>query len=106
MSGPFITRLEPGIALVVWKARSDLPTGAIEDEPNTVCDQCNRDLDWEPYAGVDWPNEDELSDLNYEPLGSYALCQSCARKFYNLTQNDVNKVHRIWFFFNAKRLNL
>ena len=106
MYGPFITRSAPEIALVAWKSRDYPTTGPIEDEPNMVCDQCNRDLDCEPYVVVDWPNEDELSDPEYEPIGSYALCQSCAREFYNLTKNDVNKVDRIWLFYNAKRLRL
>lgn len=104
--GPFITRNAPEIALVLWKSRNHPAIGPIEDEPNMVCDQCNENLDWEPFAVVDWPNEEELGDQEYEPIGSYALCQSCARKFYNLTKNDINKVHRIWFFFHAKYLSL
>ncbi len=101
--GPFITRSAPEIALVLWKFRTRPATPQIEDEPGMGCDLCNKKLDWEPFAVVDWPNDEELSDPGYEPIGSYALCQSCAGEFYSLTENDINKVDRLWFFYDARR---
>lgn len=100
---PFITCNAPEIALVLWRVRAHPTTRMIGDEPGMVCDLCNEKLDWEPFAVVDWPNDEELSDLAYDPIGSYALCQSCARKFYTLTKNDINEVDRLWFFYAAKR---
>lgn len=98
----FITRREPEIAYVLWQVRSRLTNGLIE--PGMVCDQCNRVLDWAPFAVIDFPSDEQLSDPEYKPGGSCTLCRTCARRFYNLTSNDIGKVHRLWFFYDAKRL--
>jgi len=100
----FITRTNPEIALVLWKVRARPTTKLIRDEPGMVCDICNEALDWEPFAVVDCPNDAQLNDPEYDPVGSYALCRKCALKFYTLTGNDIGLVDRLWFFYDAKCL--
>lgn len=99
---PLISRRTPEIALVLWRFRACPTTAMIGNEPGMVCDQCNGKLDWEPFAVVDWPNDEQLIDPEYDPIGSYALCQRCAKKIYTLTKKDVNKVDRLWFFYDAR----
>lgn len=96
----FLTRTEPEAALVVWRVREHPTTKLIKDEPNMVCDFCNHKLDWEPYVVIDWPDHEDLHDPEYDPVGYDALCQSCAKKQYNITLDDVGKVFRIWFCYN------
>ena len=95
----FITRTEPEVALVLWQVRVSPTTRLIMDEPEMVCDQCNSRLDWEPFVVIDLPSKAELKDPEYIPIGSHALCQSCAKEFYHLTPDDVCKVDRLWFCY-------
>jgi hypothetical protein len=97
----FITRTEPEIALVLWMVRACPTTRLIKDEPNMVCDTCNKSLDWEPFAVIDLPSEQELQDPEYVPIGSRALCRSCAKRFYNLTPNDAYNVDRLWLCYDG-----
>ena len=97
----FITRTEPEVALVLWQVRVSPTTRLIKDEPKMVCDQCNSRLDWEPFVVIDLPSSEELTDPEYIPIGSHALCQSCAKKFYQLTPDDVYKIDRLWFCYEC-----
>lgn len=98
----FITRQDPEIALVLWEMQERSTKGLIR--PGMVCDLCNIPLDWEPFAVIDFPSDEQLRDPEYDPIGSYALCRACARRFYTLTSHDIGKVDRLWFFYDAKRL--
>jgi len=46
---------------------------------------------------IDLSSDEELKDPEYVPVGNYALCQLFAKKFYQLTPDDVCKVDRLWF---------
>ena len=89
----FVSRLKPELAYVLWKQR----LGAM------LCDQCNHVLEG-TFAVIDLPNESELNDPDYEPIGSYALCRACARRFYKLTRKDMGKVDRLWLVCDAKHV--
>jgi hypothetical protein len=89
---------KPETALVLWQVRKSPTTKLIEDEPDMVCDLCNNKLDWEPFAVLDWPSDEELNDPEYVPVGGNALCQSCAKEKYSLTPSDVHKVDRIRYY--------
>lgn len=65
--------------------RYALVAAAQKDDPWLVCDQCNSRLDWEPFVVIDLPSEEQLSDPENVPIGSSALCQACAKKFYHLS---------------------
>jgi hypothetical protein len=97
----YITRTEPEVALVLWQVRVSPTAISIKNEPGMVCDQCNKSLDWEPFAVIDLPSKEELNDPEYVPIGSHALCQACAKEFYHLTRDDVGKVKQLWFCYDC-----
>lgn len=92
----FITRSEPEVALISWHVRISPSVQRIHDDPGVVCDLCGDRLDWEPFAVIDFPNEEELQDPEYVPIGGTALCRTRAMKFYHLTPHDVCNVDRLW----------
>jgi hypothetical protein len=96
----FLTRTEPEVAWAIWGHREYQTTKPIKDDSYLHCDLCNSTLDWEPYLIIDFPGEEQQYDPEYDPIGSQALCQSCAKKEYNITIDDVGKVFRIWFCYN------
>lgn len=102
----YITCTEPEVALVLWQVRVSPTTRFINDEPGMVCDQCNKRLDWEPFVVIDLPSKEELSDPDYVPIGSHALCQACAKEFYHLTKKDVGIVNQLWFCYDCRELSI
>lgn len=94
----FIAYSEPEVALVLWLVRVSPTTKLIQDEPEMVCDHYNKRLDWEPFAVIDLPSEEQLRDPEYVLIGSRTLCQACAKELYHLTRDDVCKVDRIEYY--------
>jgi len=91
-----VTRYKPEELIITWLREKDIPRSW------HVCDQCNNYLDWEPlpFPVVDFPTKEELADPKYVPVGGYALCKSCALKFYGLEPKDRRIVKRIWYCYN------
>jgi hypothetical protein len=85
----FVARTEPEVALVQWRIR-------MNPAQHYVCDQCNGNLDWEPFPVIILPTKEELKDPYYVPEGGDAFCRTCARKCYHLTKKDVCKARWIW----------
>jgi len=99
----FITQDEPEVALVSWYVRLSRSIPRISEDPGVACDICGENLDWEPFAVIDLPNEEEWQDLEYIPAGGTALCKACAKKFYHLREKDVGKVHRLWLCHEVEK---
>lgn len=97
----FITRSAPEVALVIWQVRDSPAVKQIQDDTGVVCDHCGRRLDWEPFAVIDLPSDEELQDPEYVAVGGTALCKACAMRFYHLTQRDVGEVDRVWLCYEC-----
>lgn len=97
----FITRSAPEVCLVSWYVRSSPTILRIQDDPGVVCDACGGSLDWEPFAVIDLPSDEELKDDEYVPVGGTALCTACALQFYRLTQRDVGQIDRVWLCYGC-----
>lgn len=83
-----ITRKQPEQAFVLWEKG--------HSANRLRCDLCNKQLDWDPFPVIDWPSDEQLADPEYTPIGSTALCQTCALKFYRLKPTDTGKVQCLW----------
>ena len=97
----FITRSAPEVAFVTWHIRKFPCVERIQEDAGLVCDRCGDRLDWEPFAVIDLPSEEELQDPEYVPVGGTALCKACAMRFYHLRQQDVGKVDRVWLCYGC-----
>ena len=97
----FITRSAPEVAYVTWHIRESPFARRIQEDVGLVCDCCGGRLDWEPFAVIDLPSEEELHDPDYVPVGGTALCKACALRFYHLRPRDVGKVDRVWLCYGC-----
>lgn len=99
-----VTREKPEEVFVLWMKRETLTANRTEDNSGLlVCDLCNKQIDWDPFAVIDYPSDEELADPDYVPAGDKAFCQSCAMKEYGLKAGDTGKIERLWICFDVNK---